>query len=62
MEKQLDKFDSDVNIDMRRGLGLDKVNPMGMDDVSMEISGDLSMGSSLKEGDSNINKKKKKKV
>ena len=57
MEKQLDKFDSDVNIDMRRGLGLDKVN-----DVSMEISGDLSMGSSLKEGDSNINKKKKKKV
>ena len=54
LEKELNKFDSDVDIEMRRyPRGASKaINAYKMDDISVSVSNHGSIQSSLKEGDS----------
>ena len=62
MDKQLNQYDSDVNIDMKRmppGAGKKGLNSYGIEDISMSVDG-LSDMSSAKSGESNLMKKKKK--
>lgn len=62
---QLNKFDSDVDIDMRRfprGAS-NKINTYKMDELSISVSSQgSSVPSSAKEGESDIGKKKRKRI
>lgn len=60
LDKELNKFDSDVNIEMNkmpRGTNK-KFNNLMMKDMSLSVDG-LSSMSSVKSGESNLGKRKK---
>lgn len=62
MAKQLDKFDSDVNIEIKKlphGSGSKPFNTYNLGDVSVSVS-EASSVSSAVSGESNLAKKKKK--
>lgn len=61
LEKQLNQYDSDVNIEMKRMPKGTKnvINSYGVDDVSVSVGG-ISSVSSAKSGESNLFKKRKK--
>lgn len=62
MEKQYDKYDSDVNIEIKKivdGKNIPYVNMRAINNVSLELESDVVV-SSVHSGDSIIGKKKKK--